>query len=346
MLTAADYFAVLSKNARNEHDAWWLISERIGTAESRKEKLRATLQFFGQESKLDELSQALNSAPEKTALSPELSGLIDQLASDLEEYVRPEEINVFRQIHFGLLPLSSVDGFCLDRTLQGEQFDGFLVILNEGLWVCAQLLAKAFLLENLDGDFAKFRRSGKEDFEVAIRHYLAPAGKNANSVFFEKTPPNVEGQLSAAQSSMTILILQFVVLHEVGHIVNRDFDLIGEYRFHAGQAAQIPFSPTEKYWDAELAADVYSLDAICRHSRADINRWANFITIYVFFHWLDCVEKVTERPLCPLHPPPSDRGERLLNWMRIHYPPDEQTLYYLERTQKILQRWNIRKAPR
>lgn len=342
MKTAADYFAVLSKNARHEPDAWWLISERIGTSESRKTKLRATLQFFDQESKLDELLQVLDSAPENTSLSPELSGLIKQLTCDLEKYVRPEDLIAFRDTHFGLLPLSSAASFCLNRTFQGEQFKGFLVILNEGLWVCAHLLAKAFVLENLYGDFEEFRRSGQQDFDVAIRHYLAPTGKNANSVFFENTPPEVHGELSAAQSSMAILILQFVLLHEVGHIANRDFDLIGEYRFHVDQASAAPSAPTQKYWDAENAADEYSLDAICRYSRADINRWANFFTIYVFFHWLASIEKVTGRPLCPLHPSPSDRGERLLGWMLAHYPPDEQVTHYITHTQKILQSWNER----
>ena len=339
MIKTTYYFAVLSKNASREHDAWWLISERTGSDDSRKEKLRATLQFFGQEAKLDEFSQALNSSPESSALSPELSGMFEQLTLDLKEFLRPEEFNVFENIHFGLLPLSSVDGLCLDRTIQGEMLDGFLVILNEGLWVCTHLLSKAFILENLDGDFTELRRSGQQDFELAIRHYIAPTGKNANSVFFENLPPAVDGQLSAAQSTMAILILQFVVLHEVGHIVNRDFELAGEYRFHIGKTPAAPSAPTQKYWDAECAADEYSLDAICRHSRADISRWANFCTIYVFFHWLASVEKVTGCPLCPLHPPPSELGERLLRWMYSHYPPDQQAIHYIKQTQSILQSW-------
>lgn len=339
MLNPADYFKVLSKKARSDHDAWWLISERIGTEESRKAKLHATLQFFGEEAKLDLLSQSLNALPEKTALSEQLKGFFDQLVSDLEEYVDPEEREAFHQTYFGILPLSSVDGFCLDRTDTGERLNGYLVVLNEGLWICAQLLAKAFVLENLDGDFAAFRQSGRPDFNVATQHYLSPSGKNANRVFFENTPPDVEGQLSAAQSSMAILILQFVVLHEFGHIVNHDFQLMGEYRFHIGQALPASCSPHHAYWDAECNADEYSLAAICRRSRADINRWANFITIYVFFHWLASIEKATGGPLCPLHPPPQERADRLLKWMYTHYLPSDEIRHYIERTGMILQSW-------
>lgn len=340
MPTAADYFIVLSKNAKHDYDAWRLTSERTGSAESRKAKLRATLKFFDQEGKLDGLSQEMNSIPDKTDLSPQLCGLIDQLVSDLAEYVRPEELNVFRETHIGLLPLGSVDGLCLDKTLLGEQLDGFLVILNEGLWVCAQLLAKAFVLENLDGDFKDFRRTGRHDFEVAIHHYLSPSGKNANCVFFENTTPEVEGELAAAQSMMATLIMQFVVLHEFGHILNRDLELMGEYRFHISQTSKKPVFPTQTYWDLENAADEYSLRTICRHSRTDINRWANFITIYIFFHWLASVENVSGRTLCPMHPPPATRGKRLLNWMWAHYPPDREALHYIERTKTILDSWS------
>lgn len=339
MPTAAEYLTVLSKNARQEHDAWWLISERVGDERSRKAKLQATLEFFGQQAKFEQLSAAQEAYPARANLSPELDGLLEQLVADLADYVSPEQHGVYRQIHFGFLPVSSVDGFCVDRTLQGQKLEGFLVVINEGLWVCSQLLAKAFVLENLCGDLQAYNRSGLGDFEIAIRHYLAPSGKNANAVFFEGTPPEVEGALAAAQSSMAVLLLQFVVLHEVGHVVHGHFDLLGEYRFHLGESCPCVTSATEKHWAAELAADEYALEAISRHSSATISRWANFITIYVFFFWLAEVERVVGRPLCPLHPPPQQRASRLLDWMLSHYPPDEEIQAYFAQTEQILNSW-------
>lgn len=340
MPTAKDYFETLTTNARAEHNAWWLTSERTGSEESRKAKLRATLQFFGTEDKLDALTTAMESAPERTSLSDGLQGLVDQMTSDLVEYVRPEELQLFNQTHFGILPLSSVDGFCIDRTLQGKPIDGYLVILNEGLYVCAQLLAKAFVLENLGGDLIDYQRTGRHDFDVAIHHYLEPSGKNANRVFFERVPPDIEGQLSAAQSSMAILILEFVSLHEFGHITHRDFDLMGTYRFHIGQTAAVPNGATERYWIAEHLADEYSMGAICRHSKSDVSRWANFLAVYVFFGWLARVERLTGRPLCPLHPSPASRGTRLLAWMHDSYPASDQILNYIEKTEEIMASWS------
>lgn len=340
MPTASDYFDVLSKNARREHDAWWLVSEKTGTPESRRAKLQATLRYFGQDTKLEALSQALETSPAKSDLSPELSGLLEQLVTDLQEYVGPGDLHLYRSTHFGMLPLSSVDGFCINQTLTGEQLDGYLVVINEGLWICAQLLAKAFVLENLGGDFEEYKRSGRPDFDAALAHYLSPASVNANRVFFENVPPEVEGALSAAQSSMAILIMQFVVLHEVGHVVGQDFDLLGAYRLHISQAVEAPPKATAQHWAAEYAADVYSLQAICERSSADISRWANFITIYVFFNWLARVEAVVGRPLCPLHPPPSERGEHLLRWMLTRYPDASESEGFLVQTRNILATWS------
>ena len=78
----------------------------------------------------------------------------------------------------------------------GERsWTAYLVILNEGLFICAQLLAKAFLLENLDGDLLQYKRSGVDAYRTAIEHFLAPSPVHANSIFFEEVPPTLKGPL-------------------------------------------------------------------------------------------------------------------------------------------------------
>jgi len=111
-----------------------LTSERTGDEQSRRAKLQATLGFIGADGKLDELSAALESAPVRADLSPELAGLLEQCWTDLQDYVTPDERPLFRQTFAGFLPLSSVDGFCLNQTMMRERLDGFLVIANEGPW--------------------------------------------------------------------------------------------------------------------------------------------------------------------------------------------------------------------
>lgn len=344
MVSPHAYIEYLSKLSRARHDAWWLVSERTGTDESRRAKLRATLRFFGQEHRAAELELRLDREPLASELSPDLRDVVEQTVRDLEDYLLPAEKVEFSRTVFGLLPLSAVDAFCIDRTHLKVKLDGYLVVVNEGLFVCAQLLAKAFLLANLDGDLLQYRRSGVDDHQAAITHLLAPSSVHAKRVLFDEVPPDIEGALSAAQMNMTILLLQFVLLHEVGHVVHQDHSLMGEYQFHVAAATEAPAVPTEKFWAAERTADEFALDRILRRAGSDASRWANFVAIYVFFHWLHAAERVTGRPLCPLHPPPLARGEDLRKLMLNSVPLDGQTKLLVDKSFEILGTWDASAA--
>ncbi len=89
----------------------------------------------------------------------------------------------------------------------------------------------------------------------------------------------------------------------------------------------------------EYAADNYALERIFGHTSADANRWANFVAIYVFFHWLATVERVTGRPLCPLHPPPHMRGKAPRKLVTGKVPLDDQTAVLVAKSFDILDSW-------
>ncbi len=338
MLTPQQYLERLAAQSRTHHEAWWLRSEKTGTPESRRAKLRATLSFHGQEHRAQSLEALLEADPLTSDLSPELRDVVEQTAKDLQEYVLPGEMATFQQMVFGLLPLAGVDAFCVDRTHDGDRLDGHLVVLNEGLFVCAQLLSKAFLLDNVEGDLEDYKRPGVDAYRNAIEHFLAPSGKHANEVFFKDVPPEVEGLLSAAQMRMTILLLQFVMLHEVGHAVHGDHALMSEYRFHIAGAEQPP-KATEKHWAAEYAADLYALERILGHTGTNAGRWANFVAICSFFQWLAAVEKRIGSPLCPLHPPPLQRAAALRTLLVGIVPLDDETGAQVEKSYEIFSSW-------
>ena len=340
MQKPAEYFRKLVQSTPHELHFWSLVSERTGTPDSRIAKMRGTLQYFGQLDKLDDLYSKQEAAPSTAALSPSLCGLLEQLSDDLEEYVQEEHLADYRRTYFGMLSLRSVDGCCINQTLSGEPLDGYLILINEGLWVCLQLLAKAFVLENLSGDLAQYKKSGRGDFDAAISHFLSPTSNSAAKVFFTEVPAELEGEMSAAQSSMAILLMQFVVLHELGHVIHRDLELLGAYRIHIGKSDEVVPREAGKHWQAEFAADRYALSTICLKSRSNLSGWANFLTIYVFFSWLSSVERVAGRPLCPLHPAPSSRADALLTYMRSTYTVTEEIDQYIDITKSILADWS------
>jgi hypothetical protein len=335
------YLEYLMKTARTKLDAWWLRSERTGTEETRRTKLLATLRFHNQEHRLEEFEPHLRKEPLTSELSTDLKGVVKQVVLDLRDYLLPKDIARYERTTVGLLPLSGVDAFCIDRTLWEGKLDGYLVILNEGLFLCAQLLSKAFLFENLDGDLIAYKTSGVPTRSIAIEHFLAPSSRHANQVMFEGVPADIEGSLSAAQMTMTLILLQFVLLHEFGHVFNGDFELMEKYRFHIASAEEST-SPvrSDQHWGAEYAADRYALSTICRNVRTDMSRWANFMCIYIFFDWLRSIEEKTGGPLCPLHPPPANRGKRLMRLMRQQVPLDDVSRQHVRQSLAILNSWS------
>lgn len=342
------YLEWLQTIAHHRPQAWQLRSQRTGTEASRSAKLAATLRFFEQEHRLPALEAQLRAEPPASDLSPAWQGLIAQTFEDLRSYVDPAAWTEFDRITVGLLPLRAIDACCIDRTLHHQALDGYLILVNEGLFVCAQLLSKAFLLDNLEGELAPFHRPGAPIQRQAAEQFLSLSAAQANAVFFDGVPPEIEGLLAAAQMRMTILLMQFVLLHEVGHILHRDFALMGAYRFHIAQDPNITPTPTttDRWWAAEEAADTFALAAICRQATSDLGRWANAIAVCVLFDWFRTVEDILGRPLCPLHPPPARRGERLLQWMRDQYPPDEIIEVHLRKSLQILETWKQASAQR
>ncbi len=346
MRNTAEYVQILLDNCRL--DRWNLLSIRSGSASTQRDKLKGTLSFFNAMDKFDQLESQLLSAAPESPFSDGIQNVAVQLKEDLIDYLAPTHHAEYQKTQMVFLPLPAFDGFCIDRDQQGRQLDGYVICLNEGLWVCAQLLAKAFVLENLQGDLSQYKASGKSSHDAALAHFLAPSSHYAKHIFFDTFPAEIEGLAAAAQSSMAVLILQFVSLHELGHIIHKDFALMGAYRFHFG-AFETKSEPsphamtdqvTDQYWQAEYAADVFALEMLCQHAQQDINRWANFISIDVFFSWLIAVEQRLGKEICPYHPPPDKRREKLAVWMHENYPPNPQILTHLDDTQRILQSWN------
>ena len=112
-------------------------SIRTGSDDTQREKLKGTLGFFNQMDKYESLERQLLASAPQTRLSDSIQDLADQLKIDLAEYIPPIFASEYQQSHIIFLPLPSADGFCLNRDHQGNLLDGFVIGLNEGLWVCA-----------------------------------------------------------------------------------------------------------------------------------------------------------------------------------------------------------------
>lgn len=334
-----EYKMTLVKNCKL--DRWQLQSIKTGTEDRQREKLKATLGYFDKLDLFPELEKQILETPDEMELSTDIDRLAQQLKEDLPDYINSKDNEKLEITELLFLPLPNADGYCINQDIAGNNLDGYIICLNEGHWICSQLLGKAFVLENMQGDFAEFKSSGSVFFELATSHFLNPRGSNANEVFFGHLPAHIDGAATAAQSSVAVLMLQFVTLHEIGHISRGDFSLMNTYSFHIANSNEfeIESSNIEQYWEAEYTADIFAIKSICEHSKSDISRWANFITIWILFEWLIEVERKNGKSICKLHPPPFLRLKNLKSWMNINYPPTSEVLQYIDITHSIINHW-------
>lgn len=249
--------------------------------------------------------------------------LADSLKDDIKDCTKGKYDYILEKTAIGLIPLSLVHAFCTNVNEFNEPLDGNLICINQGLYFCLSLLAKAIVMENLSGELTEYRNSGEHTYKCATKLFLKPNKDDLNEIFFDDLPPEIYGEISAYQSKVSMMILQFVALHEFGHIVNKDLELMGLYKFHMakvfGDEKISEQKELDKFWSAEYRADTFALAALCDRSKQSISAWGNFITIYLFFHWLNAIEKNTGRILCPYHPTPLNRANELKKYMYQRY---------------------------
>lgn len=304
-------------------------------------KLRATIEFYKKHDHVEELLEKLNSTEsDEISFSYQLELLALQLMEDLKDYINKENHERFDLSYIGFLPTGKVGAFCLNKTAKNELLDGYLICINEGLYLAIQILSRAFVTANFDHDYLKYRRSGQDIYQNAIKYYLDPNPNSSNEMFFVGLPPVVDGEATAIQSSMATLIHIFIGLHEFGHIINDDLELMDEYGIQL-IGSDSHSHDYHKHWEAEFKADLYALRMICARSSDFTSSWANFITIYVFFNWLADVEKQLGSPICRLHPPPEERAIALRKWMTDNIGETEQIKSFFISVDSIIKQWRV-----
>lgn len=320
------YLEYLRKNSAVSKFGWKLGTSTKADETYAKRKLKRSFEVLGQSESYDALSHLIDGEQDQWKRNRGvgdydrlMQALASSLKDDINECTEGSFSDVLSKTAVGLLPIGLSNAFCINETLVEkdgefeEELDGSVICVNEGLYFCLQMLAKCIVLENLNGELIEYRESGSSTYKEALKMYLEPSTAHANSIFFKAATPELNGELSAYQSSIAMIILQFIALHEFGHIVNGDLDIMGLHKLHMVHdedgSASGPVSPS--YVEAEYLADEFALRALCNRSKKPLNAWANFSSIYLFFHWLDSVEKILGKPISNLHPPPLKRANRL-----------------------------------
>lgn len=349
MVSAKEYIQELREIAYNSPNGWRITTEPTLDEAYDKEQFETTLRYLNDPQAYDAYKKgdfdALIDANKEIDFDTLISKLSPSLIEDIRDCTDQKYHKILENTHLSFIPYNNFSAFCSGKDNFREPLDGYIICINQGLYFCLSLLSKAFVFENLQGDLTPYYRDGTKDYQRSIHLYFTPNKKDLGAIFtgFENIPASIYGQVSAYHSAITTMMLQFIALHEFGHIVHKDVDNIALNNMYlaaiVGEEQKIPDTVSEELWQAEYRADAFAMRALSSRSNNPSAAWANFLTIYLFFTWIADIEQVKKEILCPYHPPPLKRAKKLLLVMHELYGINQEVQEMIDSIHKWSHRW-------
>lgn len=274
--------------------------------------------------------------------------LTRSLVQDIDACLAPAEQETLAKCHFSMIDIGEINALCAHRDAFNNKLPGFVILLNQGLYFCLKLLMTAQIYEDMQGDLSQYRRSGQDVFAAACTLFLTerPDTLNAGAVFTGDEV--VDGRIEAHVSLGSTLVMQFVMLHEVGHAHLGHGALLDRARLHALSVSGQPAPPEGQpappegqaaFHEAELEADLFAWTALTRRADTELKNFANLYAIRLFFGFLSRLEHILGRNLSGDHPPPAERIKQLTKAFAADGLAEEQQDVF-DRQDDVLDRWS------
>jgi hypothetical protein len=318
-MTGIEYINQQINETRRKMDSW-----KLGTQTLSKKDMdileKSLIMLDNDEEKVKALM--LEKVNDSKTYSPEdefnkiLSRVAESLKDDLYVYTNKKYDDILYKIGFGILECGTIHAGCVRVNDYGKTLDGHGIFINIGTYYALQLIAKSIIIENFENDFESYRRDASEFIDLASNIYFTQTSNPTREIFFYDYPDDVQVEASAAQSSVVIKVMQFISLHELGHIVNGDFEIMGFHARFMNSKPDVSINlpkdvDVEQSHEEEYAADLFALNALFDNDSSHISKWSSFYTIYYFLIWLDSIEKKLGQKLSNLHPNSIVRAKRL-----------------------------------
>ena len=337
MKSAEKYLHEVREMAYNSSKGWMVTVESVFEEEYDDIQFKNTLASINykdilQDFESGKLDHFIKENSEEKRLDLLISKLAYSLMEDIKDCTQNKYSDKWNNTYLSFIPYNDCTAFCSNVDDFLEPLDGYIICINQGLYYCLNLISKAFVVETVSVDLKQYKNNAPELYNDAIGLFLEPKKDAIKNIFFEpeKLPPQNYGHLSAFQSSMAMMIMQFIGLHEFGHIVNGDLTEVTHYKSHlttiTGNEVIEGDHDYKKTWAREYSADEFAIKALSSRAASNEAAWANFLSIYYFFKWLDDVETKNKKPISKFHPPPMDRANNLLRIMKqtCNMPQDAQ----------------------
>lgn len=340
MVSAKQLLEELKDKAMNKKFGLHLSAFQRGN--QAEQALKKTKEMFADKELFNRLEQQMKNLNDSQKITMVLDELSRNIIHDISQCTLRKWESKLSQIELGFLPTGIFDAFCVNQDSKNQRVDGFVICISQGLYLSLQILVKAMILENINGDLIEYRKTGTTDYQSAIALFLTPDYHCRKALFFKGMPAEIQGELAYHQHSISTMILKFVALHEFGHIINDDLNILSLHSAHFYVEEDLQNEATTDYsvyWALELKADEFALNSLCSHLSDSTGIWANFSAVYLFFYFLSDLEVIKKKPLSPSHPPAKYRAKTLLKYMTNKYGENNDAKANILWIQNATKRW-------
>ena len=337
-----DYIRLLSRSRRK----WSLEAKEDLSDNYSKAKLMVNLATLGTPFEVEDIERefGIQKLDGRDSMIQLGRILMQSLSQDVADCLDAGELNTLSLCNIRMIDIGQTNALCSNRDIGGDPIPGYVVLANQGLYFCIKLLITAQIYEDMQGDFASYRKSGAEVFAAACHLMVteSPELLNIGSVYTGNE--EIDGAIEAHVSLGTIILMQFVVLHELGHAHLGHTELVEQGHLLALSAVgdddiEVNEEELAVHHDAEFEADAFAWNALARRANDPMKNLGNFYCIRLFFRFLETIEHKTDGPWCKYHPSPSARIDRLV----ALYAPNGLTEFaqqQFDRQDQLIETWS------
>ncbi len=311
-LSGKEYIAQKRKQVLKAPDAWRFSSKTIDDKEAKR--LRKTLTHLNaSENYIDQLIQAkYDDRPidPETQFRLTLEVFSDSLKDDLNVYTSDKYASIVSKLGLSVIECGRVHAGCRSVDDFHDPLDGHAVQIGIGTYFATQLLAKNIIVENFTNDFEQYKTSTDQFLDQVADIYINQDREATKGIKFDEYPIDVEAEASAAQSAVSVKLMQFIALHELAHIVNDDRDIMSFNHVELDENNPTNTDSTPDKHEKEFRADMFALSYLIEDLE-DLNRWSTFYPIYYYLVWTNAVEKKFNVNVSFTHPDSLVRANRL-----------------------------------
>ena len=328
-MTSVEYVNIKQKEALKFKDAWNLTTNDID-----KDKIYEVLDKELPNYDKDLLDSVITSDNHQQALEDFATSLFN----DIKLFTENKYVKLYSVTGLGFIRRGTIEAGCISVDDFGKPFDnkGYSILINIGLYYAANILVKSIIIENFQNDLEKYKSNGDYLLNSALKIYLKHDDTVIESMKFNEFPVEIRNDLNIIQSNNSVRLLQFVALHEFGHIVNGDLGIMNLYH---DSLVNKQIETDNVIYQKEYKADIFALEHILKKDKNPLSMWGSFYTISYFFIWVWGLEKILKRKISNIHPNPIDRVWNLYNYMLKHIKDEHNYKELINQAIERIDKW-------